>query len=604
MVRTGIWRALRHSDGGDEIALEPEGQSCLSCGADLAGSRMFERLRVCHACGFQFHLTAKERVALLLDPGSFHETDRSVSALDPLSFAARQAYKARVIQAQRRTELTEAALTGTGELFGREVVVGVLDFSFLGGSIGVAAGERLARAFEKAAARRVPLITVCSTSGTRMQEGLLALLQVPKIVAAARKHAAEGLPHIAIVTDPTTGSAYSGFVNLADYVVAEPNALLGYAAMRAVQEQEGGELPADAHTSESHLEHGLIDAIVPRSQLRESVGLLLDLLLSDDRLSASPARTVGHEGHSHRDALSQLALSRHQNRPTAGDLIRRMTTSFVAIRGDRIGADEPGIVAGFASLGGESVMIVGQNRPHERAAHDGWIGPSGFRKATRALGLARKFHLPVVTLIDTAGAHPGLEAEQAGLGHAVATCLATLLDLPGPTVAVITGEGNSEAAMAMAAADRVLMLDHAVYEVVRPEDAAKILYQTQERTGEAAERLRITSHDCLRLGIVDLVVREPGEGAHTNHEETAQLLRRALVRELATLGRVREGRRLDRRYQRYRHSGSPHGSLRGSYERRLAHLRDRVGGFFDRLRGRKSDWRRRLEYPDSPDIPV
>ncbi|MFN0096481.1 MAG: carboxyl transferase domain-containing protein [Dehalococcoidia bacterium] len=603
MVKPHIGRLLRRNEGGEVIAEEPEGTTCLSCGASLTESRQFERFRVCHSCGFHFHLTAKERVALILDPGSFREADRSVSALDPLSFASKQGYRSRVIQSQRRTGLTEAALTGTGTIFGREAVVAVLDFAFLGGSIGVAAGERLARAFEKAAARRSPLITVCSTSGTRMQEGLLALLQLPKIAAAARKHAALGLPHISVVTDPTTGSAYTGFVNLADYVIAEPNALLGYAAMRAVQAQEGGDLPAHAHTSEAHLEHGLVDAIVPRAQLRDGLALILDLLLSDFELSALQSRREGEHTHSHRDALSQLELSRHRERPTASDLIRRMTTSFIAIRGDRMGKDDPSIVAGFGSLGGEAVMLVGQNRAGGNG-NEGWIGPDGFRKAARAIALGAKFRLPVVTLIDTRGAHPGLESEQAGLGHAIAQCLATLLDAPVPTVAVITGEGNSEAALALATADRVLMLDNAVYEVLRPEDAAEILYQTAERTGEAAERLRITSHDAVRLGIVDSTVREPGEGAHTNHEEAAQLLRRAILRELTTLRRMRPNRRLERRYARYRHIGSAHGWVRGTMERRFAHLRDRISGWFDRLRGRTTDWRRRLDFPDSPDIPV
>jgi acetyl-CoA carboxylase carboxyl transferase subunit beta len=604
MVKPRIGRLLRRGEGGDVEIAEPEGEVCLNCGASLTDSRPFERFRVCHNCGFHFHLTAKERVALIVDPGSFRESGRSVTALDPLSFASRQTYRSRVIQAQRRTGLTEAALTGTGTVFGREVVLGVLDFAFLGGSIGVAAGERLARAFEKAAARRAPVITVCSTSGTRMQEGLLALLQFPKIAAASRAHAALGLPHISVVTDPTTGTAYSSFVNLADYVVGEPNALFGYAAMRAVEAREGGALPAHAHTSEAHLEHGLIDAVVPRSQLRDSLALILDLLLSDLQLSAVDARREGTHVHTHRDALSQLELSRHRERPTAADFIRRMTTSFIAIRGDRMGTDDGAIIAGFGSLGGEAVMLVGQNRPHDRATPEGWIGPAGFRKAARAIALGAKFRVPIVTLIDTPGVHPGLESEQGGLGHAVAQCLTTFLDAPVPTVAVITGEGNSEAAMALATADRVLMLDNAVYEVIRPEDAAEILYQTAERAGEAAERLRITSHDCVRLGIVDATIREPGEGAHTNHEEAAQLVRRAISRELTALRQMRPKRRLDRRHARYRHIGSAHGWLRGTAERRFAHLRDRISGALDRLRGRTSEWRRRLEYPDSTDIPV
>ncbi len=595
---------IRRSDRQD--GAEPEEQQaehCLSCGADLTASKSYDRYRVCHSCGFHFHLTAMERIATLLDPGSFREADRGVTAIDPISFSGKQSYRSRVIQAQRRTGLAEAALTGTGSLFGREVVVAVLDFAFLGGSIGVVAGERLARAFEKAEARRAAMITVCSTSGTRMQEGLLALMQMPRVITAAQKHSKAGLPHIAILTDPTTGSAYTGFVNLADFIIAEPNALVGYAALRVLQEQEGGDLPPNAHTSESHLERGLIDAVVPRHQLRDQVALLLDLIMSDYRLSAPREHHEMRLRHTQRGALQQLQLSRHSERPTAVDFIGGMTTSFTPIHGDRTGSDDPSVVAGFASLAGEAVMIIGQNRPHDRNKNEGWIRAGGFRKAIRALQLAEKFQLPVITLIDTAGAHPGLDSELDGQGPAIAACTAAMLDVTVPTIAVIIGEGNSEAAVALAVADRVLMLDNAVYEVIRPEEAAKLLFGGPDYTAEVAERLRITSHDCLRFGVADASVPEPGEGAHTDHTEAALLLRRSIVRELTRVRRMRTKRRLQKRYERYRGMGTTRSWLFGTLERRLAHLLDRLGGAWDRLRGR-SILRRTVEFGDNPDIPV
>ena len=574
-------------------------EQCLSCGADLEGSRSYERFRVCHSCGFHFHLSADERLATLLDLGSFHEDDRGVTAIDPLSFHGRQSYRSRVIQAQRRTGLTEAALTGTGTIHGRDLVIGVIDFSFLGGSIGVAAGERIARAFEKATSRRVPIVLVCSTSGTRMQEGLLALMQAPRIAAAAQRHDRAGLPYVAVLTDPTTGSAYTGFVNLADIIVAEPNALVGYTALRSLQEATGEALPAGAHTSEAHLKRGLIDAVVPRPQLRESLAQLLDLLSNSFRLTASKGPWESRVAHTDRSAWQQVQISRHRLRPTTAELIARMTTSFVELRGDRSGVDDPAILAGIGSLGGEAVMLVGQVREHDTGANGGWITAAGFRKATRAMQLAGKFKLPLVTLVDTAGARPSLEDEEAGLGRAVAECMATMLAVPSPTIAVITGEGNSEAAVAMAVGDRVLMLDNAVYEVVRPEDAAAIL---SGDTVEIAERLRLTSHDCLRLGIVDQTVPEPGDGAHTDHAEAAMLVRRSILRALARIQREKDRRRVERRYARYRQIGSTRSWLRGRMERQLAHLQDRVGGVADRMRGRTL--RKRPDFGDERDIPV
>ncbi|MEX2081031.1 MAG: acetyl-CoA carboxylase carboxyltransferase subunit alpha/beta, partial [Dehalococcoidia bacterium] len=386
---------LRRGPEGEELPAEPAApERCLSCAADLSSSRSFERYRVCHSCGFHFHLTARERVATLLDPGTFHEDDRGVTSIDPISFADRHGYRSRVINAQRRTGLAEAVLTGTGLIYGKDVVIAVLDFSFMGGSIGVVAGERLARAFEKAAARRSPILTVCSTSGTRMQEGLLALMQLPRIAVAAQALERERVPHIALLTDPTTGSAYAGFVNQADFILAEPGALVGFAAMRVVQEAATAELPKGAHTAEAQVAHGLIDAVIDRTKLRDSVASLIDLLQSEYRLRASRRTRVGSQAHEHEDAWRQVQLSRHSLRPTAMDLIAHMATAFVQIHGDRVGADDPAIVAGVASLGGEAVMLVGQQRHQGGAAADGWVTPSGFRKAERAMRLAAKFDLP------------------------------------------------------------------------------------------------------------------------------------------------------------------------------------------------------------------
>src|SRR4029079_12425270 len=165
--------------------------------------------------------------------------------------------------------------------------------------------------------------------------------------------------------------------------------------------------------------------------------------------------------HTHRGALQQLELSRHSGRPGAADFITRMTTAFIPLRGDRSGVDDPSITAGFGSLGGEAVVLIGQVRGQGPEGR-GLIQAAGFRKATRAIELAGRFGLPVVTLVDTSRAHPGLENEQHGLGQALAACTAAMLDAPVPTVAVIIGEGNSEAAVALAVADRVLMLDNAV----------------------------------------------------------------------------------------------------------------------------------------------
>ena len=511
-------------------------------------------------------------------------------------FHGRSSYRQRVIDAQRRTGLAESALTGTGLIGGREVVVAVLEFAFLGGSIGVVAGERIARAFEKATARKAPIITVSSTSGTRMQEGLLALMQLPRIAVAVNRHATAGLAHIAILTDPATGSAYTSFANQADILIAEPNALVGYAALRVLQETRARLCPP-VHTPPSRTSStGWWTSSFPGQELRDTIASLLDMLHHDFALTPTRKAKSTSAEHGTYGAWEQVQLSRHASRPSARDFIRLMVTSFFELRGDRRGTDDPSVVAGIGSLGGEAVMLIGQVRAAADDPHGGWIRAGGFGKASRAMRLAGKFGLPVITLIDTEGAYPGLGEEESGLGPRVALCLSDMLNIPTPTIAVITGEGSSEAAIAMAAADRVLMLDNAVYAVVRPEDAAAILYGEPGRGAEVAERLRLTSHDCIRLGIIDATVQEPGEGAHTNPREAASILQRAIIRNLVALQRERPKRRLENRYSRYRQVGSTRSKLRGTLERRMAHGSDRVGSFFDRLRRRNRT--RAADYTD------
>ena len=266
----------------------------------LTASKSFERFRVCHSCGFHFHLTARERLATLLDVGTFHEDDRGVTAIDPLSFQDRQSYRSRVISAQRRTGLTEAALTGTGSIFGRDVVIAVVDFSFLGGSIGVAAGERLARAFEKATSRRVPVVLVCSTSGTRMQEGLLALMQGPRIAAAVETPPAGRTAVHRGADGPDDGLGVHG--------VRQPR---GHHRGRAERAHRlcrvagvAGELwvgPASrrAHVGGPPGATDSIDAVVPRPALRDSLAPLLDLTSSVHR-RADAVRGRAGEGLSTR----------------------------------------------------------------------------------------------------------------------------------------------------------------------------------------------------------------------------------------------------------------------------------------------------------------
>lgn len=532
---------------------------CPSCDADLTSDGDYRRLRVCGACRRHFTLSARERIDLLADPNTFREINRGLRSGDPLAFSDTLPYRERLVNAQRRTGLAEAALTGVCRIDGHAVVLGALDFEFLGGSMGIATGEKIARAFEHATREKLPLILIVTSGGARMQEGILSLMQMAKTVAAAKRHHSAGLPFISVLTDPTMGGIYASFASLGDVTLAEPGALVGFAGPRVIEGTIGQRLPPGAQRPEFLLQHGQLDQIVDRAKLRGVLAQLLTLVDSPYRLTATEAATVSTVAPTADEtAWETVQLARHNRRPTTLDYIRLMTTGFVELHGDRVFGDDPAIVGGLAELAGQPIVILGHERGHPGDPIDrneGRARPEGYRKARRLMLLAAKLQLPLVTLIDTPGAYPGLESEERGLAGALALCLATMVELPTPIVSAIVGEGGSGGALALGVADRVLMQENAIYSVIAPEGAAAILYHDPSRAQELATALRITARDCRALGVVDVLVSEPVGGAHHDPEAAAHLLKSALVHELVELQRQPIEKLLARRYKKFRTMG-------------------------------------------------
>ena len=232
-------------------------------------------------------------------------------------------------------------------------------------------------------------------------------------------------------------------------------------------------------------------------------------------------------------------VARHPLRPHFRDYVAHAFEEFVPLGGDRLFGDDEAIMGGFARLNGRRVMLIGHEKGHDthsRIRHNFGMGkPEGYRKAIRLMELAGRFGLPVVTLVDTSGAFPGIEAEERGQAEAIARSTEACLDLPVPMVAVIVGEGGSGGAVALASASRVLMLEHAVYSVISPEGCASILWRTSEKAADAAQAMKVTAQDLKRLGVIDRIIKEPVGGAHRNPAATARMLRDAIAEELSGL---------------------------------------------------------------------
>lgn len=276
-------RKLKLLNAPEHVPTDPDNKKglwtrCDHCGVILYVKHLKENQRVCFNCGSHLQMTSSERIDHLIDSGSWRPFDETVSPCDPLEFRDQKAYTERLKEAQERTGLQDAIQTGTGLLDGIPVALGVMDFQFMGGSMGSVVGEKITRLIEYATQEGLSLILVCASGGARMQEGILSLMQMAKISAALHVHQnAAKLLYIAVLTSPTTGGVTASFAMLGDLIFAEPKALIGFAGRRVIEQTLQEQLPADFQTSEYLLHHGLLDLIIPRSYLKQALSETLTL---------------------------------------------------------------------------------------------------------------------------------------------------------------------------------------------------------------------------------------------------------------------------------------------------------------------------------------
>ena len=544
----------------DSLDLEQPRKACLSCGSDISSSTKYRRFRVCPTCGYHYTISARRRIAAIADDGSFKETSKWIQSLDPLEFSPRISYRVRLLQDQTRTGLSEAAVTGTCLIGGTPVVIVVLDSSFLGGSMGVVVGEKVTLALELAARKKMPCVAMVTSGGARIQEGVLSLMQMAKTTLAARSLRDKGQAFIVALSNPSTGQVLGSFASMADIIFAEPGSHIGFSSLGDLREIEGEKLN-DEHTAESHLAHGHIDAIIERDRLKHVLASVLDLIAPEFRLTSSRKLTPDAVVVRPREAWDMVKLARHPDRPRARFYIDNVFANFFELHGDRVYTDDPSVIVGLARLGGQNVMIVAQQKslPNDddesSAARMGEITPGGFRKARRGVILAETFKIPVVTIVDSPGPRLGIDMEQRGLASAIARMIDQMGKVKIPTISILIGEGGSEAALAFGLADRILMLENAIYTPIAPELGAQSEMSDPSKAADIARALKLTSVDSVEMEIVDEIVPEPQSGAHGSPDEAARLLKRSLMRVLSDVAGQNTKTLVRRRQKKFRKVG-------------------------------------------------
>ncbi len=559
-------------------------RTCHACKLTFDNAEFVENDYSCPSCGTLARLTSDERIELIVDEGTFEEWDADIEDVDPLAFPG---YAEKIASYREKTGKHEAVRTGKGMLGDLPVAFGFMESEFLMGSMGTIVGEKVSRLFDRATDEGLPVIIFCASGGARMQEGLASLMQMAKTACAVERHDRAGLLYISVLTDPTTGGVTASFAMLGDMILAEPGALIGFAGQRVIRDTIKQDLPEGFQTAEFALEHGLIDAIVERDELRGvlKAGVAFhrpwrgndhnalfgsfksDSLKDDDAKGPSAARKwideridglpfiesikkgaeagmgkVNQRFRGKRDADSKessadaapgsawesVQIARNVHRPTASSYIKVLSPSFLELHGDREFADDKAIVAGLGRINGRPVTIIAQEKgstlPERIKRNFGCPQPEGYRKTARLMRQAEKFNRPIVCLVDTQGAFCGMEAEERGQGNAIAENLELMAGLRVPVVSVLLGEGGSGGALALALANRVAMQQHAVYSVLSPEGFASILWKDGSRAPEAAEVMGMSADDVFELGIVDAVLPEGDGAAHENPEQAADIV--------------------------------------------------------------------------------
>lgn len=440
-------------------------------------------------------IAARELVSAVLDP------DSHVSWDEPIDISEHpEEYQQTLIAAAEKSGVDEAVLTGAGTIEGHPVAFIVSEFAFLAGSIGRSAADRIVAAIQRATAERRPLIASTASGGTRMQEGTPAFVRMAEIAHALAEHKAAGVPYFVHLRHPTTGGVSASWGALGDVTIAEPAALTGFLGPRVYEAMTGTAFPVGVQVSDRLAMRGVIDGIVPTDELRSTAGRILSLLYNQPGPSLRERRTAPLSGA---DVWANIQATRDPGRTGLRDLLHTGSDIALALSGTGAGERDPSVIVALATLDGVPCVVVGQDRKSGAA-----IGPAGLRQAHRGMGLAEDLRLPLVTVIDTAGAELSEAAELGALSREIGRTLAQLTSLRTPSVSVLLGQGSGGAALALLPADVVIAAERSWLSPLPPEGASAILYGTTDHAAEMARQQRVGAPELLADGIVHHIVAE------------------------------------------------------------------------------------------------
>ena len=538
---------------------------CPKCGKMVDRERVVRRKYVCYECEGYFRVRVKNRIKMVADPRTFETWFTDMPVHNPLAY---EGYEEKLKDARDKTGLDEAVTVGRCKVFGEDIVLGICDSRFLMASMGHVVGEKITAAIEKAIKLKLPVFLFCCSGGARMQEGIVSLMQMAKTAAAIQKLSEAGLLYCTVLTDPTTGGVTASFAMLGDVIMAEPGALIGFAGSRFIKQTIGQELPEGFQTAEFLVEHGIIDGIVKRENLKKTIYFLVKSHQGREKhyaqfIPGTDVQFVPSEIVKERawkalptNAWEKVKTARRVERPSAIDYIGQIFDHFVEAHGDRSFGDDPAIVGGIAFLDGQPVTVIADHKGKDikecKERNFGMPMPEGYRKALRLMKQAEKFHRPVISFVNTSGAFCGIEAEERGQGEAIARNLKEMAALKVPVLCIFIGEGGSGGALATAVGNEVWMLENATYSILSPEGFASILWKDSSRAREASEVMCITAQDLKNLHVIEKIIPEFGGADDTTVKAIGGYLKEQIKEFLLRYQGLTGEEIAEQRYKRFR----------------------------------------------------
>tara|TARA_Y100001960_G_scaffold71093_1_gene75222 strand:+ start:21913 stop:23571 length:1659 start_codon:yes stop_codon:yes gene_type:complete len=485
---------------------------CLSCQENIKDSDFYKKYGICPFCNFHYSIDFEKRLEVIIDQNSFVEFNKTISVKKPKNLEINSKYKKNVKNTRERTGLEEAAVTGTASIGGIKTVIILLDFGFLGGSMGIIVGEKISKAFSHARKNSLPVFSIISSGGKRVQEGAFSLMQMIKTINATKELNDKKLPHITLFTNPSGGQVYSSFANSADIKIAEPGAIIGMFTLSEMSKSSKNNKKINI-SSENFHSQGLIDKVVSRNNLKKEISILFELIISKNKIPKKIDLELPEISFSSKTKKIKIDKSR----PSGKDYINSVLEDFIELGK----SNEKNIsILGLGKIDSQSVVVISQHFQRLNKSNNGKLNNLDFTKIFKAIEISKKFELPILFFVDNRGINSTFENEILGIGYNLSNSIKSLSNHEQPIITIITGETTTEGSLPYFISDQVLMLENSIF---------------YTNTDFETSNNELNAVNCLEIGLINKIIQEPPLGASKGPEDMSRLIKISIIKELSDL---------------------------------------------------------------------